>query len=67
MEQLKYQPSNDFSDTMEEDGVIFLCSDKSFDIKVHKPTPPVCEIMMKEYILTNLDEIELEVTEIKRD
>ncbi|KAI3679326.1 hypothetical protein L2E82_51458 [Cichorium intybus] len=60
VEQLQQQPSDDHSDTMQADEVTNLCSDESFDINVHKPTPPDYEVVVEDYVSINEEDIELE-------
>ncbi|KAI3502748.1 hypothetical protein L1887_31025 [Cichorium endivia] len=62
VEQLQQQRSDDHSDTTQADEVTILCSDESFDINVHKPTPPNYEVVVEDYVSIDEENIELEIT-----
>ncbi|KAL4561063.1 hypothetical protein LXL04_033225 [Taraxacum kok-saghyz] len=50
LEQLTQPPSDNFSDTTQLEEVSFLYHDKPFDDKEHEPTPPLVEVVMKDYV-----------------
>jgi hypothetical protein len=69
LEQLNQQPSDNISDTTQLEEVSFLCHDEPFDNKEHEPTPPLVEVVMKDYVsLDNMDsESDFENNEVVTD
>ena len=50
LELLNQQPSDNTTDTTQLEEVSFLYHDEPFDNKEHEPTPPLVEVVMKDYV-----------------
>ncbi|KAL4567248.1 hypothetical protein LXL04_022825 [Taraxacum kok-saghyz] len=57
-EQLNQPPPGNPTDTTQLEEVSFLCHDEPFDNKEHEPTPPLVEVVMKDYV--SLDDTDSE-------
>ncbi|CAI9273721.1 unnamed protein product [Lactuca saligna] len=76
VEQLNQQPSDNVSNTTLVNEVTFPCSDKLFDNKVHKLTPPELELVVEDYVslnnqetgsITEIKEVEIELDKYNED